>query len=93
MEPASILCPHTEPVHHQSDIVVDPAIQPRRAREVIHLPVHTRTHESLSARAIEEILELAFSPANERSHDFDLAPDGPCEHEIGDLGRALSRDR
>ena len=69
------------------------AIEFRRLGELDELAIDHGAHESLLARRLEEIAELAFPPAHERREDLDLRAVRPGEHRVGDLPGALALHR
>ena len=89
----AVVLPHREAVDHHRDVVVLPTIQLGRVGELDQRAIHDGADEALLERVLEELAELALSPADERREDLDLRARRPGEHLIGDLRRRLTSYR
>src|SRR4029079_15145680 len=90
VEATAILGAHDEPVNDDRDVVIHAPIELRRIRNLDELPVDDGAHESLLARGLEELAELAFASADERREDLQLGSFRPGEDGIRDLSGALA---
>ena len=72
VETAAIFGAHHEAVDDDGDVVVHPPIELRRIGDFDQIAVDDRADESLLARGLEQLAELAFAAAHERSEDLDL---------------------
>jgi hypothetical protein len=72
--------------------VVELAIELGRVGEVHELAVDQGADETLLARVLEEVTELALPAADEGREDLDLRAARPGEDDLGDLRGRLLRD-
>jgi hypothetical protein len=82
-----------EPVHHDRDVVVLPAIERRDLAQVVGLAVHPHPHEATLADVLEQLAEFALAAAHHRRQHLDPGLIRPAENGLGDLRRALPGDR
>ena len=61
--------------------------------QVVGLAVHPDAHEAALPHVVEQVAELALAPAHDRREHLDARLLRPGEHRVGDLRRALPRDR
>ena len=62
----AIFAAHDQTVDDDRDVVIHPPIQTRRVRDLDQLAIDDRAHETLFARGIEQLAELAFATAHQR---------------------------
>src|SRR6185503_10601446 len=89
----TVLEAHDQAVDYDRHIVILPAVQYRRVGELDDVTIDICAHEALPSRRLEEVAELALSPANQRRQHFDTLTLRPRQDDVGNLARRLSRHR
>jgi hypothetical protein len=93
VQPAPVFGTDHQPVHDHGHVVVVPAVQRGHRPQVVGLSVDPNPHEAAFAEVLEHFPELALPAPHHRAQDLDPGARGPAHDGVGDLRRALTRDR
>jgi hypothetical protein len=92
-QPLPIPLPDGQPVHDHRDVMVGAALQAGRIAELHQLAVHSRPHEALPDRFLEQVAELPLSPPHQGSENLDPRSLRPGKDLFGNLGGRLRANR
>jgi len=92
VETPAIFWAHHEPVDDHRDVVIHPPIELGRLGDLDELAIDYGADEALLAGGLEQLAELAFATAHQRSQHLDLRAFRPGEDRVGDLSGALALD-
>src|SRR5690606_1005528 len=91
-EARTIVCANHKAIHDYGDVMILPAVELRRIRELDDLAVHHGSYEALLAYGLEQFAELTLSAPHERCKDLDSLAFRPVEYDISDLRSTLPCD-
>ena len=91
-QPALDARPHDQPVDHDVDGVVLPAVERQVVVEALELAVDARLGEAAGRNRLQLLLELALPPTDDRRQHVDPAVLGIGHHQVDDPLEGLAGD-